>query len=250
MIGTGPSGSDIAAQIAQYCQTPIIVSSRSNPHNHDDPDPSRPKLVPGIEEFLPHSSKTLSAVRFADGQVVQDINPVVFCTGYLYSFPFLPTSLQPPLITNGQRVLNVYKHIFYTADPTLVFLTLPWNIVPFPVAEAQSAAVARVWAGRLQLPVPREMERWEKGVVGEMGNGKEFHRLPTPKDVDYVNDLHDWCRGAEGEGKGLGKRPPFWGPRERWMRCMVGEFKGAFTARGEGRRNVKTLSDLGFEYDE
>jgi len=203
--------------------------------------------VPGIAEFLTESSR---AIRFIDGQVIKDIDAVVFCTGYLYSYPFLPQSMKPPLITDGQRVLNVYKHIFYTADPTLTFLTLPWNIVPFPVAEAQSGAVARVWAGRLQMPTLQEMQKWEEDVKKWRGNGKEFHRLPTPSDAEYVNDLYRWCQEAEGEGKGVGKSPPHWGPKLLWMRSMVPQFKAAFNAKGEGRKDVKTLEDLGYTFED
>lgn len=143
---------------------------------------------------------------------------------------------------------NVYQHIFYTADPTLTFLTLPWNIVPFPVAEAQSAVVARVYAGRLDLPSQQEMEQWAQSIIRQRGNGKAFHQLPPPNDINYINDLHDWAEEADGEPRG--KLAPYWGGRHQWMRYNVGRFKKAFMNRGEDRHNVKTLEQLGFKYEE
>jgi len=256
IIGNGPSGTDIAAQIALFSAKPLLISTRSpftpsNPNQH---------ALPGIAEFLLPSSPSLSSdpnneslprsIRFTNNHIEHSLDAILFCTGYLYSYPFLPTTILPPIITDSARVHNVYQHIFYTGDPTLAFLTLPWNIVPFPVAEAQSAAIARVWSGRLTLPGLTEMERWEEEGEIERGRGKAFHRLVTPSDVEYINDLCRWCLSADREGEvGVGKKQPYWGDRERWIRINVPAIKRAFAAKGDQRHCVRTLEELGFHFE-
>lgn len=211
----------------------------------DTPDDQHQRFLGGIEEFLPHSAARPQAIRFTGGHIEADIDHVVFCTGYLYSYPFLPkTNLSLSIISDGQRVNNVYQHIFYIADPSLTFLTLPWNIVPFPTAEAQSAAVARVFAGRLDLPSREEMQDWERTTIKKNGSGKSFHKLPPPLDIDYINDLHHFCMQADNEPSG--KIGPYWGFQQQWMRYNVGVIKQAFLDRGKHRASVKTLSQLGF----
>lgn len=104
IVGQSASGLDISAQISPYCIPPLIVSQRSLPALPNGHASTSKRVKPEIIEFLPPSSGTCErAVRFADGHVGKDIDAVLFCTGYHYAYPFL-SSLQPPLITNGDRV--------------------------------------------------------------------------------------------------------------------------------------------------
>ncbi|KAI9715413.1 MAG: hypothetical protein M1828_000873 [Chrysothrix sp. TS-e1954] len=250
VVGWGPSGSDIGAQIGEYCDT-LLVSVR---RDADLPNlPSNALQIPEIETFLQHDEDRARAVRCKDGSILTDIDSVLFCTGYLYSYPFLSNRISPHLIGKGDRVEHVYQHIFYTQAPSLAFLTLPWNIVPFPVAEVQAATVARLWAGRLQMPNRFVIEEWERKGNEERGTGKNFHKLAPPADVSYVNELWAWCNTANREfdidgSHKTGKVPPHWGPKEKWMRVNVPAFKAAFLRAGQGRKHIKTLSELGFHF--
>lgn len=109
-----------------------------------------------------------SAVKFKDDTIETDIDAVVYCTGYFYSYSFLK-SLHPAVISTGECVENLFQHIFYRPNPTLAFVTLNQKIIPFPIAEAQSAVVARVWSGRLTLPTESEMLSWERQTLEETG---------------------------------------------------------------------------------
>ena len=212
--------------------------------------------LPAISEFDPSNR----AVRFADGQVVRRLDSILFCTGYLYSFPFFSSDMRKTLIYPpsdalgkfyvGERCRNVYQHLFYTPDPTLALLTLPWNIIPFPVAEGQGALVARVWSGRLSVPSEAAMQEWESDAETKKGTGKSFHRLAPPSDVDYINYLWRWAENADSlsSGKDIGKTAPYWGPWQRWMRIHVPEFKKTFVGKGEQRHGIRTLEELGFPY--
>ncbi|PWY86437.1 FAD/NAD(P)-binding domain-containing protein [Aspergillus sclerotioniger CBS 115572] len=251
VVGTSASGLDIGNQINEVCKGKVLVSQRTESTLH----PSTPldKVYhPQIVEFLPPGTYT-RAVRFANGHIEQKIDAIVFCTGYLYSFPFL-SSLDPPLITDGRRTLNVYQHLFYIYDPTLVLPVLPQRVIPLPLSENQAAVFARVWSGRLQLPSQDEMKAWHDWTVAEKGNGTPFHLLPFPLDADYMNFLHDWSAKAaplQGlENNGNGKQCNYWGERQCWIRARLPDIKRAFLQKGPERGSIKSLEQLGFDFDQ
>jgi len=233
--------------------------------------------VPSIRRFLDTSDGNgKRAIEFEDGRIEADIDAVIFATGYLYSYPFL--SLSPSAnpstpsntTANGQRTPQTYHHLFHTPNPTLAYLTLPQKIVPFPTSQAQAAVLARVWSGRLTLPSKAEMEAWESARIAEKGEGKRFHYLDGGEDVSYLGALGEWADCARqpeiagdgnGDGNGdgdrndlgedgrVGKAPPRWGEKERWMRERVGEIKKAWVSFGEERREVRTLEACGFDFE-
>ncbi|KIW03317.1 uncharacterized protein PV09_05528 [Verruconis gallopava] len=248
VIGSSASGLDIASQISTFCRKPLLLSQRSVSDLAagfaNDPDIS---VVPQIT----HVDANGRTVFFSDGRIEQDVDELLFCTGYLYSFPFLE-SLEPNPISDGTRVEHTYKHLFYAPRPTLAFLTLNQKIIPFPLAEAQSAVLARVWSGRLTLPSTEEMVGWEKSVIDECGSGGKFHVLKFPKDAEYINELYDWAVSAEKvdglENDGTGKLPKRWGAWEYWARENFPKIRKAFIMHGEGRKDITTLKQLGFEF--
>ncbi|KAF2090732.1 FAD/NAD(P)-binding domain-containing protein [Saccharata proteae CBS 121410] len=259
VVGNSASGLDIGSQIATVCQLPLLNSVKSESYLSFGPSPSKREVAP-IQSI--HVSDDRKVV-FADGHVEQGIDAIVFCTGYLYSLPFL-SSLSPPLITDGRRVENTYKHIFYAPHPSLSLLSLNQKIIPFPTAEVQSAVVARMYAGRLALPPHQQMKQWEAATLVENGDGTDFHTIPFPKDADYIVDCHDWAVSADdarhedldGKEKNgevrtrlVGKRPPRWGEEEYWMRERFPAIRKAFTERGEDRKDIRELEELGFDFD-
>lgn len=242
IVGNSASGVDIASQIATVCKHPVLNCTRSySPLTYEA---KYKETVPEIVEFLPRAHGT-RAVLLANGRIEKDIDAILFCTGYFYSFPFL-SSITPKLISTGERVQNLYKHLFYIPNPTLAFIGLPSKIIPFRTFEGQSAVVARVWSRRLELPPKLEMYKWEKGVIEERGIGKPFHVLPFPKDFEYHNKLVAWAFSAQG---GLSGVPLKWTEKETWLRERFPAIKKAFADKGEERHTVRTVEELGFNYD-
>ena len=204
--------------------------------------------VPEIAEFIPESR----GVRFADGSVESDIDAVIFCTGFHYSFPFLQ-SLNPSVtVADGSHAAHLWQHMLYTADPTLAFLAIPQRIVPFPIAEAQSAVIARMWAGRLDVPTENQMEDWVQKLAQESDSGKARHVLAFPLDLNYINSMYAMSMNAAREqgleNDGIGKKPPFWSREKGWIRKRIPHIKVASRALGNKRHEVKTLEQLGFDY--
>lgn len=250
VVGNSASGIDISNQIASVSAHPLLWSCRSasifSPTKISDP---RRQEHPPIARFLPSTR----SVEFSDGVVEKDIDAIVFATGYFYSLPFLEKG-EPGLIGDGTHVQHTYQHLFYNKRPTLSFLVLNQRVIPFPTAEAQAAVLARVYAGRLSLPPLSAMREWESQTQADNGSGKTFHLLPFPKDGKYINEMAAWASTAslkEGlENEGRGKCPPVWGEWEFWVRERFATIRAAFGARGEERRGIRRVEELGFSFKE
>lgn len=248
IIGASASGLDISTQIATTCAAPLLLSQRTPSDLAAGFSHANIRTVPEIAEFLPPGTGHERAVRFGDGQIEVGIDRVLFCTGYYHSYPFL-SSLAPPPITNGERVEHLHQHVFYTPNPTLAFVGVPSKILPFRTCEAQAAVIARAWAGRLALPSASKMEAWEVQRMEKKGAGRKFHELAFPEDLDYVNEMVDWATEADREGESKEMLPRKWDKRDYWARKRFARIKKAFADRGEGRREVKRMEELGYDFE-
>jgi Flavin-binding monooxygenase-like len=225
---------------------------------------------PEIAEFIIKDR----SVRFSNNHVETHVDAIVFCTGYLFSFPFLQ-SLSPPITSSsppisnaspdpdpqatvtGTYVPHLYQHIFYIPRPTLSFLALPYRIVTFPFSESQASVVARFLSRRLSLPSEEEMTAWETNLArrqaSENGGSNNIHVLGYPADAEYINYLASWAALAVEkpglENKGKGKLPWFWDEETCWLREMTSRIKEAARSLGPVRRRaVMTWKELGFKY--
>ncbi|OQD88223.1 hypothetical protein PENANT_c004G02695 [Penicillium antarcticum] len=251
VVGSSASGLDIGAQINEVSKGQVVVSQKSESYLAAS-SAGNQIICPEIVAFLP-PTKHNRGIKFADGRIEEEIDAVVFCTGYFYSFPFL-SSLNPPVITHGWRTTNIYQQLFYLEHPTLAFPVLPQRVIPFPMAEAQAAIFSRVWSARLTLPPKDAMREWEESEINTKGDGKSFHILHFPADADYLNFLHDWAKKATPRPRlsndGRGKIGPRWGEKERWMRALFPDIRRAFVKKGEARGQIRSLAELGFDFEE
>lgn len=221
IMGNGPSGIDIAAQSADYAQSPIIRTIHAPPEHACLPD-YRILDKPAVAKF---DAETRSAT-LVDGQVINDLDRIIISTGYRHSYPFLDSLNKSdyPLITDGARVHNLYRHIFYRPDPTLCFIGLLIAAIPFPISEAQALAAARVLSGRLKLPSDAIMKQDEAARLAEVGDTYKFHKMRYPLDADYGDDIRNWCLEAT-PAKQDEKLPVAWTEERRAWRRMNLEMK-------------------------
>lgn len=252
VIGNSASGLDIAYQVSQHAQQPIIVSSRSASIFGAGSSPPWRQDEKQSVEFLPPSTHN-RAVRFEGGHVEEGIDQVIFCTGYFYSIPAMK-DFQPALITDGLRTQDVYRDLFHIHHPSLVLPVINQRVIPFPLAENQAALVARVWSGRLHLPDVKEMRRWEADQIALHGNGKYFHLKPFPEDCAQINDLFQWAKRATRRddlpNQCQGVLGSAYDAPTVWLRSRFPAIKAAYIAKGEDRQSVKTVEELGFHFDE
>ncbi|HXV04702.1 MAG TPA: NAD(P)-binding domain-containing protein [Solirubrobacterales bacterium] len=106
------------------------------------------RVKPNIERFV--GGRT---VRFADGSE-EEIDLVVYCTGYRISFPFF----DPELVSARDNRLPLYRHVAAAERPGLFFIGFiqPLGAI-MPIAEAQSEWVADLLEGKGKLPARAEM---------------------------------------------------------------------------------------------
>jgi cation diffusion facilitator CzcD-associated flavoprotein CzcO len=93
------------------------------------------------------------AVRFVDGSE-EEIDLVVYCTGYRISFPFFDENV----VSAADNRLPLYRRVASVEYPGLYFIGLiqPLGAI-MPLAEAQAEWVADLLGGRGTLPSPSAM---------------------------------------------------------------------------------------------
>ncbi|XP_051501583.1 flavin-containing monooxygenase 5-like [Myxocyprinus asiaticus] len=102
-------------------------------------------VKPNVREFRG------SSVVFEDGTVEDDIDLVVFATGYTFSFPFLFSHVIPV----SKNKVSLYKYIYPPGleRPTLAVIGLiqPLGAI-MPISEMQARWATRVFKGLCKLP--------------------------------------------------------------------------------------------------
>ncbi|KAI8651197.1 hypothetical protein NCS55_01363300 [Fusarium keratoplasticum] len=253
IIGNSASGIDLTAQLSRVAKLPVIISEKEKQVGLEPPSNTNSTVhLPEITQFQAEGR----TIHFANGNIETEVDAVIFCTGFHYSYPFLE-SLEPGIIDpRGGYVKHLWENMLYTADPTLAFLSVPQRGIPFPLVETQSAVISRIWSGRLSPPSEDEMESWVKEEHFQKGEGKPIHIINFPEDVKYMERLYDLSATAVRapelglENGGDGKRPPRWDPQQVWIRGKVGEIKQASRLAGDRRLNITSHEELGFFYEE
>jgi cation diffusion facilitator CzcD-associated flavoprotein CzcO len=116
-----------------------------------------PRLGHGDIEVRPNIAEFPGGrtVRFDDGSE-EEIDLVIYCTGYKISFPFF----DPGLISARDNEIPLYRRVVSPEHPGLYFIGLlqPLGAI-MPLAEAQSEWIADVLEGKASLPDKAKMER-------------------------------------------------------------------------------------------
>jgi dimethylaniline monooxygenase (N-oxide forming) len=103
-------------------------------------------------------------IRFIDGSEEQ-IDLVIYCTGYKISFPFF----EEDLVSASENRLPLYRRVVSVDHPGLYFVGLiqPLGAI-MPLAEAQAEWVGDLLGGRGTLPTPSEMRDEISGAEKKM----------------------------------------------------------------------------------
>ncbi|KAI8972291.1 hypothetical protein BDB01DRAFT_854691 [Pilobolus umbonatus] len=185
VIGGGSSSTDIVREIAPIASK-VYQSIRGQSElirQAVQRYPENVEVMRVVKQFSMQGSKM--TVEFEDGKQIKDIDTVVFGTGYLYSFPFLPFQ-KDNLIVTGQKVHHLDHHMFYQKNRTLCFLGLPIRIVPFPLMQVQAVVMARYWNGKIPM-VPDDRPE-------SSGDDRSDLVMNVSVECDYVNKMADWAR--------------------------------------------------------
>lgn len=235
MVGKSSSCLDIAPRVSAIAQKPMLLSvTQDTPISPALVEFAGCEEVPVIEEFLVEKR----GVRFQDGRIEENIDGIIFATGYLYAFPFLE-SMTPPLVTDGRRVFGLWRDLIHIEHPTLVFPGIAMRVSPLPLVESQAAIFARVWANVLDLPSILEMKQWEEEEAKT--RPKVFHTYPHGGDIDLINQNYDWIMRSGSKGK----TPPRWDGEVCWQRRHSIEQWMKFK---KSDQTATSMEELGFHY--
>ncbi|CAM9417100.1 unnamed protein product [Scytosiphon promiscuus] len=220
-VGSRSSGADIAREVSSVADV-VHVCDRKNLTSRQGGEKGNVWWRPGLERF-----EGTNGVRFKDGEL-QEVDTVVWATGYSYDFPFLEGSglLTEPV---SERVHPLYEQLFHVQHPSLSFVGLPQSVVPFPLFEIQANAVAAAITGRASFPQLAEREQWlldEEHGLRERGidpTSRAVHVLGG-KQWDYLRRL---VRLASDPGTVAH------GPRTKTSGAAVSAEVGGHTGGGE-----------------
>ncbi|XP_044264267.1 senecionine N-oxygenase-like isoform X2 [Tribolium madens] len=144
IVGAGPSGLDISRQIANVASK-VFLSHRAK-SVLSVPDTFYQKCL--VKEFLDNRA-------IFEDDTCEEIDEVLFCTGYNYNFPFLSSSCGVKIINN--YVHPLYKQIISIENPTLAFIGIPLKAAPCPLFDIQVRFFLATLTGHFKLPKKEDM---------------------------------------------------------------------------------------------
>jgi len=140
-------------------------------------------IKPNISEFT--GGKT---VRFDDGSE-EEVDIVIYCTGYKVTFPFF----RPDFFSAPDNQLELYRRVVSPDHPGLFFVGFiqPLGAI-MPIAERQSEWIADLIEGAVGLPSPdemredirREIDRMQRRYVSSKRHTIQVDFWPYLRSID------------------------------------------------------------------
>ncbi|XP_074008830.1 flavin-containing monooxygenase 3-like isoform X2 [Numenius arquata] len=165
---------------------PLNRTSRKEPVFNDDL-PSRIAcgmvvMKPNVKEFRETS------VLFQDGTVQDDVDVVVFATGYTYAYPFMEDD---SIIKSRDNQVTLYKGILppQLEKPTMAVIGLVQSLGPIiPTADLQCRWAVKVFQGQCTLPPVSEMM---DDIDEKMGKKLKWYGNSTTLQTDYITYMDE-----------------------------------------------------------
>ncbi|KAF9653541.1 FAD/NAD(P)-binding domain-containing protein [Thelephora ganbajun] len=223
VVGGGFSGRDIATEMASQPSTSVVYLSVTEPPL-DPPRNGKVQFRARVVEFLTFNGKGKGKVRYEDG-IEDEVDSCIIATGYKTTFPFLsdplvraslpPTPIPPipkdKLYNSTYHLFPLLNHLFPATDkypPTsLAFPGLPFHTIPFPLAEAQSHAIVKLWTSPELFDVDAEIgatisryERLKDKFEGDESQvAKRYFLFDPQEQFQYRDGLYALAYGDDGE---------------------------------------------------
>eukprot|EP00542_Grammatophora_oceanica_P011880 CAMPEP_0194049616 /NCGR_PEP_ID=MMETSP0009_2-20130614/30788_1 /TAXON_ID=210454 /ORGANISM="Grammatophora oceanica, Strain CCMP 410" /LENGTH=464 /DNA_ID=CAMNT_0038695817 /DNA_START=47 /DNA_END=1441 /DNA_ORIENTATION=+ len=186
-VGAMASGSDLAREISEHAKH-IFVS--------DTGFAESPITVKSNVTWVPRTQRVDGSSVFFSGTKIaaSNVDTILFCTGYDYSFPFIhkdSSKFELNAVPGERRVLPVYEQLWHPVHPNLSFVGLGHSNIPFPIFECQCEAIVAHLLGTATLASQGDrMEAAQRDAVG--GGPKEDGRI---QDTHYLGAFQwEYCR--------------------------------------------------------
>ncbi|OKL61516.1 hypothetical protein UA08_03105 [Talaromyces atroroseus] len=215
VVGSGPSSADIVRELGMLCveQSPLaptkVYRSFKNKLRYDtEQEKGWTKYITNVARMrtveAPSSHSTTGRIITLANEVLDDIDAIIFATGFVARFEFCHSSDAPfdkaPLVRRpdvpagsrrppkdlvdqadlegGHRVHNLDAYqLFYLPDPTLAFLLLHAEAIPWPFSEMQARVAAAHWTDAPLKLTPHPQEDVDSHDVLVLGHPGELTNL-------------------------------------------------------------------------
>lgn len=212
VVGSGISAIEIAKDLVPVAQLPVYMSRRSAPKALIPIEGVEKR--PMISEYLPNGR-----ILFDNGEYLDDVDAVIYCTGYQPSYPFwnVKANGRPLWDYERDKLINSYLHTFFQDFPNLGIVGIQ-RAITFRSFEYQAVALARSFAGRnaVDLPTVDEQVEWERKADEESrANNRTFHALGVEDGGLrlWMEMLYKFAGPCTLSGKG--RNPPVFGEKEQ-----------------------------------
>ncbi|KAK7993309.1 hypothetical protein PG989_006690 [Apiospora arundinis] len=226
VVGASVSAADIAFDLAEVAaSTHAVIIGHTMNRYFGDGAFQHPRIhqCPSIKRVTTVTRGGMPApevqVELIDGTVIPDVDHIIFGTGFSWTLPFFSSpspspskseeELKVPTVRNN-RVPDLWQHVVWRHDPTLLFVGAVGAGLTFKIFEWQAVLAARLLAGRFsQLPSSEEMRQWETDRIASHGDGPGF-TLVHPEFEAYFETLRRLTTSEGGIDEGKGRQlPPF-----------------------------------------
>ncbi|KAK7697083.1 hypothetical protein SLS64_013934 [Diaporthe eres] len=216
VVGGSVSSHEVLHEILPQAQHPVYASIRGEPIAAFGWAPFKHPHV-SIRKQISSLDPLTGKVSFADGTELNDVDHIVFGTGYTFSLPWLP-HVQERISKAYRRLPGVYQHTWDIEDPTLTFVGMLGGGFTFRVYEWQAVAIARHLAGRAKpLPPTAEQREWEEQRVAKFKGGKDYYSI-APDYGTFLEFLRNIASDPEPGTTGR-TLPPF---DKKWLDVWTG----------------------------
>ncbi|KAK3392702.1 thiol-specific monooxygenase [Podospora didyma] len=210
VVGGSVSAHEIIHEVLPFAQHPVYASLRGDPIPSFGWAPFQHPHI-SLRKKIERLDPVTGTVHFVDGSSVENVDHIVFATGYTFSLPFIP-HVQERIKKVYRRLPGVYQHTFDILDPSLTFVGMLGGGFTFRIYEWQAIAVARHLAGRAKaLPPISEQQKWESRRVAARGGGKNYYSI-APDYAAFFEFLREIAGdpAPETTGRVLPKFDPEW----------------------------------------
>ncbi|ESO04646.1 hypothetical protein HELRODRAFT_78719 [Helobdella robusta] len=181
IIGGGPSGVDIASEVCQFAE------KSNNPQSVENDL----KTTLTISDKAPPSTAHLT--QNPNVRSIDNIDCIICCTGYLYSYPFLGSD-SGVAVLGPAHVGPLYKDLISVRRPSLAFPGLQSSIIPFPLTECQAKFLKAHLSGKVKFPkTGKELDEvLSRDVEAKRASGVNIESDPHRTGVwqwQYMNEL-------------------------------------------------------------
>uniref|UniRef100_A0A0A9Z036 Flavin-containing monooxygenase n=1 Tax=Lygus hesperus TaxID=30085 RepID=A0A0A9Z036_LYGHE len=193
VIGAGPSGIDLALEIAKTAKK-VFLSRHRGGDDIQNVFPENAEMKFEIVEIKG------SKVIFDEGSEAE-VDVIFYCTGYKYNFPFL--SEKCGIKVEDNCVQPLYKHLIHIEHQTMSLIGLPYYVCANALFDLQVRFVLKFLKGEIKLPSKEEMYKDTEEEMNRRNNKglkrKQFHMMGNMQG-DYYSEL--------AEAGGLEPLPP------------------------------------------